>query len=262
MGRKEKLKNQRKAEQKVMEVSREESHKKGKVFALLLLLACLAAYEINIALHRDQIAQSSNQPDDPATVSTASTPAGEVKGEAIAPDVATSTEAATTPATAAAQLVLMETDKGAIKLELYAADAPKTVENFLKLSRAGFYDGIRFHRIEPGFVIQAGDPVTKGEVGKDFVYDRKNNPQNLPVAGTGGPGYSFEDEINSHKNVVGALAMANSGPDTNGSQFYIITEKDQPSLDGGYTVFGKVLEGMDVVLKMQQGDRILKLSDL
>ena len=125
-----------------------------------------------------------------------------------------------------AESAVMHTSKGDITLKFYPADAPKTVSNFVKLSKSGFYNGLTFHRVIKDFMIQGGDP--KGD-------------------GTGGPGYQFADEINSHKIVVGSLAMANSGPNTNGSQFFIVTEKDQPSLDGHYTSFGEVTSGMDVV---------------
>ena len=124
----------------------------------------------------------------------------------------------------------------------------------MKLANENFYDEIKFHRVMQEFMIQGGDPISKGIFGEDFVYDPKENPDNLPIAGTGGPGYSFEDEINSHKVEVGSLAMANSGPNTNGSQFFIVTESSQPHLDGKHTVFGKVLEGMEIVTSIQQGD--------
>ncbi len=120
----------------------------------------------------------------------------------------------------------LHTNHGAIAVELFDADAPKTVENFLKLSRDGFYDGVIFHRVIPDFMIQGGDPEGTG---------------------TGGPGYTFEDEINQHKVVRGALAMANAGPDTNGSQFFVVTADEAPWLDGKHTVFGRVTEGMDTV---------------
>ena len=179
------------------------------------------------------------------------------------------------------KIAVIETGKGNIKLELFVNEAPKTVENFVKLSNENFYDGIKFHRVISDFMIQSGDPISKGILGTDFVYDPKNNPNNLPIAGTGGPGYKFDDEINpwslglsgeeieelenkygyhythdlqSHKMTVGALAMANSGPDTNGSQFFIVTEKDQPHLDGRHTVFGKVIEGIEIVRSIEQGD--------
>ena len=120
----------------------------------------------------------------------------------------------------------LHTNHGAIRLELFPDDAPKTVENFETLARDGFYDGVIFHRVIPDFMIQGGDPEGTG---------------------TGGPGYTFEDEINDHKVERGALAMANAGPNTNGSQFFIVTAEACPWLDGKHTVFGRVVEGMDVV---------------
>jgi len=118
------------------------------------------------------------------------------------------------------------TNHGPIELELFDDDAPKTVENFTKLARDGFYDGVVFHRVIPDFMIQGGDPTGTG---------------------SGGPGYQFEDEQNDHKVVRGALAMANAGPNTNGSQFFVVTAEACPWLDGKHTVFGRVTGGMDVV---------------
>src|SRR5271154_1663338 len=120
----------------------------------------------------------------------------------------------------------MHTTEGPIVFELFDEDAPKTVENFRKLAGDGFYDGLTFHRIIKDFMIQGGCPEGTG---------------------TGGPGYSFEDEFNSHSVVRGALAMANAGPNTNGSQFFIVTADECPWLDGKHTVFGAVSSGMDVV---------------
>jgi cyclophilin family peptidyl-prolyl cis-trans isomerase len=122
--------------------------------------------------------------------------------------------------------VTLHTNHGPVAVELFDEDAPKTVENFLKLSRDGFYDGLTFHRIIKDFMIQGGDPQGTG---------------------TGGPGYSFEDEFNQHKVERGALAMANAGPNTNGSQFFVVTTEAAPWLDGKHTVFGKVTAGMDAV---------------
>ncbi len=166
--------------------------------------------------------------------------------------------------------VTMQTSQGNIELELYSKVAPKTVFNFISLAKKGFYDGTKFHRVIPGFVIQGGDPLSKTDD---------------PKTGTGGPGYAFEDEINprsisvpddltkqrevagyiynynlkSLPNTVGALAMANAGPNTNGSQFFIITEQDQPSLNGKHTVFGKVVKGMEVVKAIVQGNVLKKV---
>ena len=120
----------------------------------------------------------------------------------------------------------MHTNAGAIELDLFDDDAPKTVENFRKLAGDGYYDGLVFHRVIPDFMIQGGCPQGTG---------------------TGGPGYTFEDEINQHKIVRGALAMANAGPDTNGSQFFVVTTEAAPWLDGKHTVFGQVTSGMEAV---------------
>ncbi len=130
----------------------------------------------------------------------------------------------------------MKTNFGDIKLELFSDDAPNTVENFIKLSQSGFYDGVKFHRVIKGFMIQSGDPNSKDD---DWSND-----------GMGGPGYVFADEINSNKVVKGALAMANSGPNTNGSQFFIVTADAATWLDGIHTVFGKVVDGMEIVFKI------------
>jgi len=121
---------------------------------------------------------------------------------------------------------IIETNHGPIHVELYPDDAPKTVDNFVKLANDGFYDRVVFHRVIPDFMIQGGDPTGTG---------------------SGGPGYAFEDEFNNHRVERGALAMANAGPNTNGSQFFIVTTKAAPWLDGKHTVFGRVTDGMDVV---------------
>lgn len=168
-------------------------------------------------------------------------------------------------------IAIIETDKGNIELELNKKAAPKTVENFIKLANEGFYNGTKFHRVIEDFVIQGGDPLSKD--------DDPNND------GTGGPGYFFEDEINprslgvpeetikqleaagytfdysleSMPNKVGAISMANSGPNANGSQFFIITTEDQPHLNGMHTVFGEVVKGMDVVRQVEQNDTINRI---
>ena len=125
----------------------------------------------------------------------------------------------------------LHTNHGAIEIELHDAEAPTTVENFRKLAGEGFYDGIIFHRVIPDFMIQGGDPTGTG---------------------SGGPGYQFEDEFNDNRVVRGALAMANAGPNTNGSQFFIVTSDACPWLDGKHTVFGRVTEGMAVVEAISQ----------
>jgi peptidyl-prolyl cis-trans isomerase B (cyclophilin B) len=120
----------------------------------------------------------------------------------------------------------MQTNHGTIEIELFPGEAPKTVENFTKLAGEGFYDGVVFHRVIEDFMIQGGDPTGTG---------------------SGGPGYQFEDEFNDHPVARGFLAMANAGPNTNGSQFFIVTADACPWLDGKHTVFGRVTSGMDVV---------------
>jgi peptidyl-prolyl cis-trans isomerase B (cyclophilin B) len=128
---------------------------------------------------------------------------------------------------------ILHTNHGDITVELFDEDAPKTVENFTKLASDSFYEGVVFHRVIKDFMIQGGDPTGTG---------------------SGGPGYTFEDEPNQHKVVRGALAMANAGPNTNGSQFFIVTKDAAPWLDGKHTVFGQVVDGMDVVDKIEASD--------
>jgi peptidyl-prolyl cis-trans isomerase B (cyclophilin B) len=128
----------------------------------------------------------------------------------------------------------LHTNHGDIVLELFDEDAPKTVDNFVSLSRDGYYDGLVFHRVIPDFMIQGGCP--RGD-------------------GTGGPGYEFEDESNGHRIVRGAIAMANRGPNTNGSQFFIVTAVECPWLDGKHTVFGRVVSGLEVTDEISAVDR-------
>jgi cyclophilin family peptidyl-prolyl cis-trans isomerase len=128
---------------------------------------------------------------------------------------------------------VMHTNHGDITVELFDEDAPKTVENFKKLAGDSFYNGVIFHRVIKDFMVQGGDPTGTGR---------------------GGPGYTFEDEFNEHKIVRGALAMANAGPNTNGSQFFIVTTDAAPWLDGKHTVFGHVVDGMEVVDKIEGSD--------
>jgi len=135
--------------------------------------------------------------------------------------------------------VTINTNMGAIGLELYTKDAPNTVDNFVKLAKEGFYDGVKFHRVIKDFMIQGGDPLTK-DASKKSAW------------GTGGPGYKFNDEINSHLLVKGSIAMANSGANTNGSQFFIVTAESTPWLDGKHTNFGAVVSGMETVMNIDK----------
>jgi len=192
-------------------------------------------------------------------------------------------------------VVVIETDKGSIKIELFAADAPRTVENFLGLAKKGYYDGIKFHRVLADFMIQGGDPTGTGGGGesifgekfedeinaKSFGLDKvivKDSPLYPFLKRAHDPeiveenkdkslmelyevlGYKYSDKLTSHKMVKGSVAMANAGPNTNGSQFFIVSSQPQPHLDGKHTVFGKVIEGMDVVVKIKQGDKMTKVS--
>lgn len=136
--------------------------------------------------------------------------------------------------------VTVETDKGTIEIDLFAGEAPRTVNNFVFLAREGFYNGVAFHRVIPDFMVQGGDPTGSG---------------------MGGPGYRFEDEFdnNPHRHEMGSLSMANAGPNTNGSQFFIC-HGPQPHLDGRHTVFGKVSSGQDVVDAIAQGDAMVKVT--
>ncbi len=132
----------------------------------------------------------------------------------------------------------IETEKGDLVVELFAADVPRTVNNFVFLAREGFYDNVTFHRIIANFMAQGGDPT---------------------ATGTGGPGYTFADEFTEHTHVTGALSMANSGPNTNGSQFFI-TYAPQHHLNGMHSVFGQLTEGTDVLKRLAQGDKIIRIT--
>ena len=233
MGRKKILKLRRKSEKEQEIVSKKVKKKKMMIGIVFLVVLLFAGYQINIALKNNK-----NRQESPVVFQANETN----------------------------EIAVIETNKGNIKLELYANDTPRTVENFVKLANESFYNGTKFHRVIPEFMIQGGDPLSKDD-------DPSND-------GTGGPGYEFKDEmnpislglsektikkyeqqgyeydydLNSYKVNVGSLAMANSGPNTNGSQFFIVTEKDQHHLNGKHTVFGRVLEGMDVVRNIEQGD--------
>jgi peptidylprolyl isomerase len=145
-----------------------------------------------------------------------------------------------TPTPVVDPIVTLRTNMGDITLKLYAKDAPIATENFLKLARSGFYDGVKFHRVIQDFMIQAGDPLSKDDAKTELW-------------GTGGPGYTFANESSGRKFVRGSLGMANyGGTNTNGSQFFIVTASTAPFLDGGYTNFGEVIEGLDIALKIEK----------
>jgi len=166
---------------------------------------------------------------------------------------------------------IIKTNKGDIRLDLDKDAAPNTVDNFIKLAKEEFYNGIKFHRVESGFVIQAGDPLTKdddpandGSGGPGYAFDDEINPKALGLDDTKikaleSQGYKFNYFLKSISHTIGTISMANSGPNTNGSQFFI-TLTDLSDLDGRYTVFGRVVEGMDVVQEIKVGDIINKVE--
>jgi peptidyl-prolyl cis-trans isomerase B (cyclophilin B) len=144
----------------------------------------------------------------------------------------------------------IETNRGILTAELYDKEAPKTVENFEKLANAGFYDGVKFHRVIPGFVVQGGDPLSRDLAAGD------------PRIGTGGPGYKIKCETsgNPHRHEAGSLSMAHAGKDTGGSQFFIVlNEESTKHLNGVHTVFGKVTGGTDLISKLQKNDVMTKV---
>jgi len=164
------------------------------------------------------------------------------------------------------QIAVFETNMGVIKFRLYTSAAPKTVENFVGLVKKGFYDGTKFHRVIQDFMIQGGDPLSKDDSKKDLwgtggesiwgkEFNDEINPWSLGlsdanIASLQSQGYQYDKNLKSMNNIVGTVAMANRGPDTNTSQFFIITEQPQPQLDGKHTVFGKIIWGMEVVKKI------------
>ena len=163
------------------------------------------------------------------------------------------------------QRIILRTSRGDIELELYPAVAPKTVENFMKLAKDKFYDGTKFHRVISDFMIQGGDPLSKtddprvGTGGPGYAFADEMNPRSIGVPEEiikqyEAQGYSYDYSLTSLPVDVGTIAMANAGPNTNGSQFFIVTHKAQQHLYGKHTVFGKVTKGMDIVRAIQQGD--------
>ncbi len=192
------------------------SHRLGFIAALIIIVALATVFFMN---KKDASNENTNT----------STPSAELNASTPLPNVAITAPRATG--------AVLKTSMGEIEVAFFRTEAPKTVENFEKLARGGFYTNTKFHRVIKSFMIQAGDPFSREDSFK-------------AQWGTGGPGYTFEDEINSHKIVRGVLAMANAGPGTNGSQFFIVTAQATPWLDGKHTVFGKVVRGMDTVDKI------------
>lgn len=202
------------------------------LFALLTLVACSAAPQ-------QQPASSTSTEATPE--SSEPTPAAEAQQQ-VPGEEPLHTSAVKAKGD---EVAVIKTSKGTVKFKFYPKDAPNTVASFIELARKGFYNGTKFHRVVPGFVVQGGDPLSKTDD---------------PNVGTGGPGWRMKAEFNSQKHLVGTVAMARSqDPDSAGSQFYICLAP-QPSLDGQYTVFGQVTDGMDVVQKIAQGDVIQSVT--
>jgi peptidyl-prolyl cis-trans isomerase B (cyclophilin B) len=254
MGRVQKLREQKKQEAALKEEQKTAKNKKIITWTLvgLVVLVIVIYGSVNIFSKRNKVISNSN-------TTPNSTPTQNKPGS-LFPSLApiSNQQKLNQPA-------IIETTKGEIKLELYPEAAPKTVANFIDLTSKGFYNGLEFHRVVPGFVIQGGDPKGDGTGGPGYTFEDEINPKSLglseaTIKSYEAQGYKYNYSLNSYKMEVGVLAMANSGPNTNGSQFFIVTEQDQPHLDGKHTVFGRVVEGMDVVRKIQQGDIIKQIT--
>lgn len=220
MGKQQKLKQDRKLE----ELEREErGMERKKAFATIIVGALIIGFlSFGVWTFRDKLGLgiSKNEP-----AAGTNSPSGEdLQGAGVTEPQSDKT-------------AVLETNYGPIRLKLFTNVAPKTVENFERLAKSGFYDGVKFHRVIKDFMIQTGDPNSKDD--------------NWSDDGTGGPDYTFEDEINEYKLLRGRLAMANRGPNTNGSQFFIVTASSTPWLDGKHTVFGEVTAGLDIVDKIE-----------
>lgn len=268
MGRKQKLKQQRRIEDKEKQKAKK---RKTALFVYIFLAVAIAIIVLIIFLVRDNpAAQDDGLFDSGGGLMDVNKNSLDQISDSAGDNVSQA-DALVVDQTEALQATIT-TDKGDIKLNLYPKNAPNTVANFVKLANQGFYNQTTFHRVISDFMIQGGDPLSKD--------DDPNND------GTGGPGYSFADEINpwslglsdeqiqeleakgyqyredltSLPNVVGAISMANAGPNTNGSQFFIITQQDQTHLNGLHTVFGKVTDGMDMVRSIEKGDKIINVE--
>jgi peptidyl-prolyl cis-trans isomerase B (cyclophilin B) len=258
MGKIQKLRQQKKIEE---QSEKEEKTKRNKkiIFSVLGSLIILTVFGYGLVgllnWKKDSGSISEN--------SSSITPTSSQKAENIFSSIGLSTESQNNM-TNEKQYATIETVKGNVKVELYPADAPKTVANFISLINKSFYNGLIFHRVVPGFIIQGGDPSGSGSGGPGYNFEDEINPKSLgldeaTIKSYEVQGYEYNYSLNSHKMEAGSLAMANAGPNTNGSQFFIVTDSAQPHLDGKHTVFGKVIEGMDVVKKIQQDDIINKI---
>jgi len=203
---------------------------------ILLVFAILAiAFSVSACTNKDE---NFNLADDLTTTAPDSSTSQNVASETPVQNITTMpTPDKQEDLTKKYSQAIIKTSLGNITVKFYATESPMTVNNFLNLAQAGFYNGTKFHRVIKDFMIQGGDPLSK--------------ESNTSLWGTGGPGYQFKDEFNTHKLVLGSLAMANAGPGTNGSQFFIVTLPETPWLDGKHTNFGEVVSGLDVVKKIE-----------
>lgn len=218
----------------------------GGGIAIIAFAALLFVYSDDKSKLDDATIKTIPQVEISTTPDGTTTPVGTV-GSLETKDITQSKNNTMEQKTAEATTAILHTTMGDVTLKLYANESPKTVENFIKLAKSGFYNGVKFHRVIKDFMIQTGDPLSKDD-------------GQMSRWGTGGPGYQFADEFNQHKLVRGSLAMANSGPNSNGSQFFIVTAESTGWLDGKHTNFGEVTDGLDVVMKIQgvataSGDR-------
>jgi len=261
MGKIQKLRQQKKLEEETEQTQKLQRNKKIAVIIFFSLAIFGVLVYGTVKFLNWKIDSSDNAP---KTNSLSTTPTATPKTENIFPSFSPAIEQKTNMQTIG-QYAVIETDRGKIKLELYPADAPKTVANFVNLINKGFYNGLGFHRVISDFMIQGGDPKGNGTGGPGYAFEDEINPWSLglseeTIKSYEAQGYQYTRNLTSHKMVPGALAMANAGPNTNGSQFFIVTQQDQPHLDGKHTVFGQVAEGMDIVRKIQQGDIMKKVT--
>ncbi len=251
MGRIQKLREQKKLEK---QFEQEQKNQRNKKISAGIIIGILA---IGLLTYGTVKIMDKNNKSNTAGENSAATPSG----AGSTPLFPTSSPASNLKN----KIAVIETARGNIKLELFSQDAPKTVANFVELANKGFYDGLKFHRVIPNFVIQGGDPKGDGSGGPGYVFEDEINPWSLGLSEEAiktleAQGYKYRRDLTSHKMTAGMLAMANAGPNTNGSQFFIVTEQDQPHLDGKHTVFGRVIEGMEVVRKIQQDDIMKKIT--
>jgi len=261
MGKIQKIREQKKIEEITEQMEKFQRNKKIAV-SIFLSLAAIGLLIYGIVEFLNWKIDSSDNASEIKSLTTTPTPTPTT--ESIFPSLSPAAEQPSTMETnsqqaATSKYAIIETAKGNIKLELYSVDAPKTVANFTSLIGKGFYNGLKFHRVISDFMIQGGDPKGDGTGGPGYSFEDEMNPWSLglseeTIKSYEAQGYKYTRNLTSHKMVPGALAMANAGPNTNGSQFFIVTQQDQPHLDGKHTVFGQVVEGMDVVRKIQQGD--------